>query len=80
VLDSKKRLTFSAILKHPLLKDYEKEFCDNATFYGKLEKQEEMQKDQIDKENDYAMFGEPEDEGRAKMLRKKGVSAASKSL
>jgi serine/threonine protein kinase len=24
VLDSKKRLTFSAILKHPLLKDYEK--------------------------------------------------------
>lgn len=24
VVDSKKRLTFSAILKHPLLKDYEK--------------------------------------------------------
>jgi hypothetical protein len=24
VLDSKKRLTFSAILKHPLLRDYEK--------------------------------------------------------
>lgn len=39
VLDSKKRLTFSAILKHPLLKDYEKEFSDNAQFYNKLEKQ-----------------------------------------
>ena len=38
VLDSKKRLTFSAMLMHPLLKDYEKEFSDNAKFYEKHEK------------------------------------------
>jgi hypothetical protein len=36
VLDSKKRLTFSSILKHPLLKDYEHEFSDNAQFYNKI--------------------------------------------
>ena len=36
VVDSKKRMTFSAILKHPLLKEYEHEFTDNAQFYNKL--------------------------------------------
>jgi serine/threonine protein kinase len=40
VVDSKKRMTFSAILKHPLLKEYEHEFNDNALFYNKLEKQQ----------------------------------------
>ena len=80
VLDSKKRLTFSAILKHPLLKDYEKEFSDNAQFYGKLEKQEEMQKDHLDNDSDYAVAGEPEDETRARMMKKKSVSSASKHL
>ena len=45
VVDPKKRLTFSSILKHPILKNYEHEFADNAQFYGKLEKQENLQKD-----------------------------------
>lgn len=36
VVDSKKRMAFSAILKHPLLKDYEHEFSDNIQFYNKL--------------------------------------------
>lgn len=38
VVDGKKRMTFSAILKHPLLRDYEMEFSDNANFYNQLEK------------------------------------------
>ena len=39
VVDSKKRMAFSSILKHPLLKEYEHEFSDNVQFYNKLEKQ-----------------------------------------
>ena len=40
VVDSKKRMSFSNILKHSLLKDYEHEFSDNAQFYNQLEKKE----------------------------------------
>lgn len=36
VVDSKKRMTFSSILKHPILKNYEHEFSDNAQFYNQL--------------------------------------------
>lgn len=36
VVDSKKRMAFSSILKHPLLKEYEHEFSDNVQFYNKL--------------------------------------------
>jgi hypothetical protein len=38
VVDSKKRMTFSNIVKHPLFGDYEGEFKDNVAFYNKLEK------------------------------------------
>lgn len=38
VVDSKKRMTFSGILKHPLLKAHEHEFSDNLQFYNQLEK------------------------------------------
>lgn len=72
-------MTFSAILKHPLLKDYEHEFNDNAVFYNKLEKQEKMQKDELDND-DYDIYGCPEDESRAKLLKKKSVSAQSKHV
>ena len=79
VVDSKKRMTFSAILKHPLLAAYEHEFTDNAQFYNKLEKQEKMQKDEFDND-DYNVYGCPEDESRAKLLKKKTVSAQSKHV
>lgn len=36
VIDSKKRLAFSSILKHPLLKNFEQEFSDNCQFYNQL--------------------------------------------
>jgi hypothetical protein len=36
VLDAKKRMAFSAIIKHPLFKDYEHEFKENVNFYKKL--------------------------------------------
>lgn len=73
-------MTFSAILKHPLLKDYEHEFTENAQFYNKLEQKEEYQKDQFDNDDDYNINNEPEDETRAKLLRKKTVSPQSKHL
>lgn len=45
VVDSKKRMTFSNIVKHPLLGEYEGEFQGNVAFYNKLEKAEEYKKD-----------------------------------
>jgi hypothetical protein len=48
-------MTFSAIIKHPLFKDYEHEFKENANFYRKLEKNEEFVKDEIDLEDDYGL-------------------------
>jgi hypothetical protein len=47
VIDSKKRMTFSNIAKHPLFCDYENEFKDNIVFYNKLEKNEEYKKDEV---------------------------------
>lgn len=40
VVDSKKRMTFSSIIKHPLFIDYENEFKENIVFYDKIEKNE----------------------------------------
>lgn len=51
VIDSKKRITFSNIVKHPLFEQYRHEFEDNANFYHKLEKNEEYIKDDREKEN-----------------------------
>ena len=45
VVDSKKRMTFSNIVKHPLFNEYESEFKENIVFYNKLEKNEEYYKD-----------------------------------
>lgn len=45
VVDSKKRMTFSNIIKHPLFNDYENEFKENIVFYNKLEKNEEYFRD-----------------------------------
>ena len=39
-----------------------------------------MQKDEYDNDNDYYLYNEPEDESRAKLLRKKTVGAQSKHL
>lgn len=47
VVDSKKRMTFSNIVKHPLFAEYENEFKDNIVFYKKLEKVEEYKKDEV---------------------------------
>ena len=80
VVDGKKRMTFSAILKHPLLKDYEHEFSDNAQFYNQLEKKQKMQKDEYDNDDDFNLYGQAQDETRAKLLKKKVVSAQSKHL
>lgn len=49
VVDSKKRMTFSNIIKHPLFADYENEFKENIVFYNKLEKNEEYFKDEPDR-------------------------------
>jgi|JI9StandDraft_2_1071091.scaffolds.fasta_scaffold191129_2 hypothetical protein len=38
-----------------------------------------MQKDEVDND-DYDIYGEPEDESRAKILKKKVVSAQSKPI
>lgn len=45
IVDSKKRITFSNIVKHPLFQSYSHEFEDNVNFYNKLEKNEEYVKD-----------------------------------
>jgi serine/threonine protein kinase len=49
VVDSKKRMTFSNIVKHPLFADYEIESKDNLLFYNKFEKTEAMFKDEPDR-------------------------------
>ena len=36
VMDSKKRITFSNIVRHPLFEPYAHEFEENAMFYHKL--------------------------------------------
>lgn len=36
VIDTKKRMTFANIAKHPLFADYAKEFEANTEFYDKL--------------------------------------------
>jgi hypothetical protein len=46
VADSKKRMTFSNIVKHPLLAEYQGEFQENVNFSSKLEKVEEYKKDE----------------------------------
>lgn len=39
-----------------------------------------MQKDDVDNDDDYNLYGEPEDDTRAKILKKKVVSPQSKHL
>lgn len=37
VIDYRKRITFSKMIAHPLLKPYEAEFSDNRNFYARME-------------------------------------------
>ena len=81
MVDSKKRMSFSSIVKHALFSEYEKEFRENIVFYNKLEKKEECFRDEPERfEYGADSSMEPEDESRAHLLRKKAVSKESKHL
>jgi hypothetical protein len=81
VVDSKKRMTFSNIVKHALFADYEGEFKENVAFYNKLEKAEEYKKDDpVGEEYGFDSEMEPEDESRTHLLKKKAISPQSKHL
>ena len=45
VIDPKKRMKASEIIRHPLFEKYENEFKENINFYTKFEKNEELNKD-----------------------------------
>jgi hypothetical protein len=80
VVDSKKRMNFSSIGRHPLFSEFENEFKDNVKFYNNLEKHEEYFKDEQDQFDYGDSEMEPEDESRTHLLKKKGVSKESKHL
>ena len=82
IVDSKKRITFSNIVKHPLFQKYRQEFSENAAFYSQHEKKEQYRKDQLENNGDYGFESdmEAEDESRTFMLKKKQVEHGVKHL
>ena len=82
VIDSKRRITFSNIIKHPLFEPYFHEFIENAHFYNNLEKNEEFVKDDGSKSPSMSFESEmeAEDGSRTFLLKKKEVKTEEKHL
>jgi hypothetical protein len=72
VIDSRKRMTFSSLVAHPLLNKYHKEFDDNRKFYQVAEKKDNLVYPDSPKlechDQHYEIYQAYEDETRADLI------------